>query len=197
MRHDLSPVSPAPGATIGDLTRPPCLAVDPAKERLFFCVNTPDRPRGCVETVGAPPVVAPSLHFGCLSWVTQAPMVVELLRNVSTVWCEAQWIGADASKWSGVEPLCQTAGALRVLCTLAGRPLYFAAPSEWRGVLAPAPVRVRATARRVEQACAERLLGCKVNTADWPDYAAALGIWLHAQELGYRELGVNPLEGVP
>lgn len=203
-------------------------AIDPAKNRCYVASLTlyPSEweelqtLRGGVP--GAPKaaklaqLLARLLRLEIIEWPSPAG-VARLCRlwgeglGTGYVLCEAQWAGADAQdKWTGLQALLHTAGALRCCAAMRGYSdssvelqrghatgvdvtgrrdlLGFVAPGHWRSVsLAPRPCRSREQARATERACAVEMLGRDPG----PDLAAASGILLAALGLNYSEIGVR------
>lgn len=189
--------------------------IDPAKDLLWCATIEPAAVH--VDMCGA----LLKVRFECIPWCTQngwrdtCRLFGEQNAPAGFVLCESQWAGVDAAaKWSGLEPLCQTAGALRAaaaasgLCLqdvthwsrndkgvrhqgllplAAGRGLAFVEPSAWRSrALSPRPISPRARARTTEQRCAASFFGRRINA----DFSAAFGILLCAIGLNYSDLGV-------
>lgn len=103
--------------------------------------------------------------------------LMELVQRANEVGCEGQWIrDGDTSKWSGIAPLLETMGAVRVACLASSRPLHRLGPSEWRAVsLAPRPFDTRERARRSEREAWSAMWGNGLGAGNRPKLPRGLG----------------------
>lgn len=164
---------------------PEFVGIDPAKDKVH-CIALAI-PTFAALAAAQPPPRPTIVDLASFRWCEPADWraFVDFLKH-RTVGVETQWISDnDTAKWSGVYPLSQTLGAVRVAAMLAqaGCPrgpapttLRLWSPSEWRAVaLSPRPFGDRETARAMEAQCAKLLFPGRAMHAD---HAAAMGIAL-------------------
>jgi hypothetical protein len=203
--------------------------IDPAKDTLHCAYIVGDGVSGVIDLLRR-------VHFVAIPWCTGIgwEQAMCLYGGQPTGWggghewdtdsgyalCEAQWAGDDAKeKWSGLEALCQTAGALRASAVAAGLGLsgvtHWSRSASYRTPLPP-PVRglpavyslrglgfiepsawrsVSLSPRPISPREVVRPVEAKCARAFHgrvvgADFAAAFGILLCALGLNYTDIGV-------
>lgn len=123
------------------------LGIDPSKTYAHCAlVGVADQhTRPWIELAEAVPLWTPT------GWLR----LLELAQRAVAIGSEDQWCAEDDTrKWSGIAPLLQTNGAVRIAAMVSGRELEIMEPGQWRArAIAPRPFSNREIARKSERAC--------------------------------------------